>query len=158
MTIKKPKPQKIAKPKTPEISRKIGGKRPSIGGILTAQGVENPLADVDYQGDIAHDTKEEEGAMLKHLKEAGKVEKRRYDVAVDSEFWFAVYFQSREQKDAFLTAMNWLKYGNKYLNGLQLADLQGILIPNESLTTQVRGSGKLAALAEDLGKIKIKQR
>lgn len=154
--IDKKKKGPIHKSSKPDINR------PDISRLLTAEGVPNPLADVDYgEGDIkdrdlAQVAKNEEGAVLKALKASEKVDKRRFEVAVDSEFWFAVYFQSRAQKEAFLTAMGWLIYdqefGGKYLNGLQLADHHGIILPNETLQSKVRGSGRLASLAEDLGK------
>lgn len=59
---------------------------------------------------------------------------------------------------AALVSGRWLLYGNKYLNGLQIADHQGIILPNEVLQAKTRGAGRLTALAEDLGQIKIKRR
>lgn len=44
-------------------------------------------------------------------------EDKRRRVATDSEFWFAVYFQTREAKDAFLRKHGLNKIGDKYLDG-----------------------------------------
>ncbi|MCP4083216.1 MAG: hypothetical protein GY743_23585 [Planctomycetaceae bacterium] len=166
----------IDKPDKPEIKKKKGTKirpkkidinRPDISRLLTPAEIgKNPLADVDYgDGDIPNtDLREvaeaEEGAILKALKESEKADKSRFEVAVDTNFWFCVYFQSHDQKDEFLRAMGWMiydpKYQGMYLNGLQLAEHQGIMLRNEVLQSKTRGAGRLVALAEDLGKIKIK--
>ena len=44
-------------------------------------------------------------------------EDKRKAAATDSEFWFAVYFQGRQEKDAFLRKYGLDKIGNKYLSG-----------------------------------------
>lgn len=167
MSIDKPEKPIIGKKKRSTVRKasKTDINRPDISRILTTEGIPSPLADVDYgegeikDRDLTRVAKNEEGAVLTALKASEKADKRRFEVAVDSEFWFAVYFQSRAQKEAFLTAMSWLIYdkefGGKYLNGLQLADHQGIILPTEILQSKVRRSGRLAPLAEDLGKIKI---
>jgi hypothetical protein len=165
MSITKPDKPDIGKKKGPKISRKKTDiTRPDISRILTSEGLPNPLAEVDYgpgdipSTDLRQVAEDEEGAVLKALKASEKADRSRFEVAVDSEFWFALYFQSRAQKEAFLTAMGWLLYGDKYLNGLQIADHQGIILPNEVLQAKTRGAGRLTALAEDLGQIKIKRR
>jgi hypothetical protein len=52
----------------------------------------------------------------------GRIEKedKRRKAATDSEFWFAVYFQSREEKDVFLRKYGLDKIGDKYLPGSQV--------------------------------------
>lgn len=162
MSIDKPEIDPQTPPKIS--SKKANISRPDISRILTPEGILSPLANVDYgSGDIETTdlrkvAESEEGEVLKALKASEKADRSRFEVAVDSEFWVAIYFQSRVQKDAFLTAMGWLIYGNKYLNGLQLADHQGIILPNEVLQAKTRGAGRLVGLAEDLGQIKIKRR
>ncbi len=164
----------IDKTEKPDIKKKKGSSlrkgqktdinRPDISRLLTPEGIKNPLADVDYgDGDIENTdlrevAEDEEGAILKALKASEKADKKRFQVAVDSGFWFCLYFQSRAQKEAFLTAMGWLLHGDKYLNGLQIADQQGIMLPDEVLQAKVRSAGRLTDLAEDLGQIKIKRR
>jgi hypothetical protein len=44
-------------------------------------------------------------------------EDKRRRLATDSEFWIAVYFQSREEKDRFLRKYGLDKVGDKYLPG-----------------------------------------
>lgn len=51
------------------------------------------------------------------------------DLANDTEYWFAMYFQSREQKEAFLQAMNWFEHGDKYIDGQFAAKRMGIELP-----------------------------
>lgn len=165
----------IDKPEKPNLGDKKGSgskisrkktdiTRPDISRILTPESIPNPLADVDYEpgdipsSDLRQVAEDEEGAVLKALKASEKADKSRFEVAVDSEFWFALYFQSRAQKEAFLTAMGWLLYGDKYLNGLQIAKHQGIILPTEVLQAKTRSAGRLVSLAKDLGQIKIKRR
>lgn len=62
-----------------------------------------------------------------------RMEQERFQLATDTEFWFSVYFQSREQKEAFLQALSWLANGDKYLNGLELAEAMGIKLPEVNL-------------------------
>src|ERR1700733_1475904 len=54
---------------------------------------------------------------------------RRIDAITDSEYWFAVCFQSREQKEAFLKAVNWISLGDKYLDGTAIALSLKISLP-----------------------------
>jgi len=123
--------------------RKTKVSKANLDGLFDPAGADNPLDNIDYTGDIADDTKAEEGEILKTLKEQEKADKRRFDVAVDTEYWCCLYFQSREQKEQFLIAMDWLKYGDKYLNGLKIAAEQGIELQEERLTTQGRTSQRL---------------
>ena len=44
-------------------------------------------------------------------------EDARKRMATDSEFWFAVYFQSRAEKEMFLRKYGLAKIGDKYLSG-----------------------------------------
>lgn len=88
----------------------------------------DPLATVAYQGEIEQDAAAELAALSDTFSGRAKIEAKRFELAVDSEYWFCVFFQSREQKERFLQAMDWATQGDKYLNGLALAELQGISI------------------------------
>jgi hypothetical protein len=59
-------------------------------------------------------------ALTDIKKSAGK-ELDRFRVSVDTGFWFAVAFQSREAKDEFLRLMGWVDLGDKYLCGEDVA-------------------------------------
>lgn len=88
----------------------------------------DPLAGVAYQGEIEQDAAAELAALSDTFSGRAKLEAKRFELAVDSEYWFCVFFQNREQKERFLQAMDWATQGDKYLNGLALAELQGINI------------------------------
>ena len=73
--------------------------------------------------------KEEVGALKAAFIARSNKENERYTQAVDSEYWFAVCFQSRAQKNAFLKAMGITLWGDKYLDGARIADKFGITLP-----------------------------
>lgn len=113
----------------------------------------NPLEDVDYTGDPQVDTVAEASAILTAFRERGKQEKATYKNATDSEFWFAICFRTRPQKDAFLEAVGWSLIGDKYLDGHILALLMGIELPDDLpfLKRKPRIDKRLNALAFEDG-------
>jgi len=86
----------------------------------------NPLADVEYTGDLEKDSAAELTATLAGFKARRSREDRRFTAATDSEFWFAVCFRSREDKEAFLAALPGSGGDDKYLDGYELAARLGI--------------------------------
>jgi hypothetical protein len=70
---------------------------------------------------------------LAAFKKRRKDEAARIDNALDSEYWFAVCFLSREQKEAFLKALGWDSQGDKYLDGTLIAEKLGIVLPTVDL-------------------------
>lgn len=97
--------------------------------------VPDPFADIDYEiGNIEATAQAESSAILDGFRERAKREAERFTLATDSEFWFAIGFQSREQKEVFLAAMQWLGYGDKYLNGCHIAEDSGIKLPQVKLS------------------------
>lgn len=64
--------------------------------------------------------------ILKKFKARAKEERALFYENVDSEYWVAIGFQSREQKEAFLRLAGWLALGDKYLDGLEVAEAMGI--------------------------------
>lgn len=68
------------------------------------------------------------------FRERAKAENSRFRSATDSEYWFAVCFHTREQKERFLRAMEWIQFGDKYLPGDEIAKLQGVDLPASSLS------------------------
>lgn len=78
---------------------------------------------IDEEGAKAEDeAKEELSEVLAKFKDSAKVEKDVYWDNVDSEYWVAICFQSREQKEAFLLRAGLLDMGDKYLDGLEVAE------------------------------------
>jgi hypothetical protein len=96
---------------------------------LNAEPEPDPLADVEYTGDLATDSAAELDAVAKGFRERTKKEDDRFRLATDSEYWFAVCFKSREDKDAFLAAARLLPVGDKYLDGYAVAQILGIDMP-----------------------------
>ena len=84
-------------------------------------------------------TLEETNAVLNAFKERTENENARLLDATDSEYWFAVCFQTREMKEEFLQKVGLLKLGDKYLDGLKVAKALGIQLdspvpPNRKIT------------------------
>lgn len=95
---------------------------------------ESPLSRVPVTGNNEVDLAAQLNAFQLAAKEALRNEIKSKDDMFDSEFWIAVCFQSREQKEAFLRALNLLDHGDKYLDGYVVAEKLGVELP---------GSGKV---------------
>lgn len=108
----------------------------------------DPLASVDYTGDLAEDGARELSALDKAFKENAKDEKRKHQKVIDTEYWVALCFESREQKEAFLQAVNLFAQGDKYLDGRLFAKRCNIALPDEAPPHRERGiDPKLAEIA-----------
>lgn len=81
------------------------------------------------------------------IREGREQQRKAIELANDSEFWFAVYFQTREQKERFLEAMDWIKHGDKYLDGRWVAKQHGVELPPRPAPYKV---GRLDAKLKDL--------
>lgn len=86
----------------------------------------DPLADVEYTGNLATDAASEFTALEQGYRDRAKAETARFKRATDSEYWVAVCFTTREEKEAFLTAAGLAHLGDKYLDGHQVAHQLGI--------------------------------
>ena len=75
---------------------------------------------------VAVEVEQELSAVLQGFQDRSRRENQRFVEATDSEFWFAVCFQTRQQKEEFLQKMGWTELGDKYLDGLLVADAAGI--------------------------------
>lgn len=79
------------------------------------------------------DSKADLDEVQASFRERIKTENSRFQNTTDSEYWFAMCFQSREQKDAFLRAMDLFLIGDKYLDGVEVAKQLGIDIPEANI-------------------------
>jgi hypothetical protein len=72
--------------------------------------------------------------------------------AIDTEFWFAVCFQTRGQKVQFLERAKLLELGGKYLDGWEVAKILGIALDpvEKKYNTSDKVDKKLTALARPL--------
>ena len=86
----------------------------------------DPLAAVEYSGDLAKDAADEFTALEQGYRDRAIAERARFKRATDSEFWVAVCFTTREEKEAFLAAAGLTHLGDKYLDGHAVADTLGI--------------------------------
>ncbi|MCS7484668.1 hypothetical protein ACFFQW_45115 [Umezawaea endophytica] len=100
---------------------------------LNAEPESDPLEGVEYSGDLATDSTAELDALAIGFRERTKREDERFRLATDSEFWFALCFKSRDEKDAFLHAARLFHIGDKYLDGLAAAAVLGVAMPNPDL-------------------------
>lgn len=74
--------------------------------------------------------------LLIKLKDQSKRERDVFMENVDSEYWCCLCFTTRAQKEEFLRRMGWEEFGDKYLDGVAVAQKQGI--PLEAKTPPVR--------------------
>lgn len=105
-----------------------GGFSAGKGSFKKAGGVDDPLEDVEYSDSLEDDASEELAALKKGFEDRAKAERKRFKQAVDSEFWFAVCFKSREEKEEFLQKIGVKKklMGDKYIDGHKLGQVLGV--------------------------------
>lgn len=87
----------------------------------------------EQTGDPETDSTSDLDELHASFRKRAEMENDRFQNTTDSEYWFAVCFQTREQKDAFLRAMNLFLIGDKYLDGLEVAKQLGIDIPKADI-------------------------
>lgn len=112
-------------PKTPKAGKP--GKLPKLAKMPTRRSdpEPDPLAQVDYTGDLATDSAAELTALEAGYRDRAKNESHRFKQATDSEYWFATCFQDREERERFMTALG-LDPATKYISGQDLAQALGI--------------------------------
>lgn len=81
----------------------------------------DPLAGVPQTDDLAADAAAELTALEEGYRARAKAEANRFRQATDSEFWVALVFADREEKEAFLEQFNLTDLGDKYLVGRKVA-------------------------------------
>ncbi|MEV6321385.1 hypothetical protein AB0M45_09335 [Nocardia sp. NPDC051787] len=107
---------------------KVKASREDIADALRRQPHPDPLAEVrdNSTGDLEADVKAELDALGKGLSGASKQWAEKFAAMNDSEFWVAICFRSREQKDEFLRKAELVELGDKYLDGEKVARILGI--------------------------------
>lgn len=88
---------------------------------------------LDPTGDAEADAMADLDEVQAGFRARAKAENDRFASVTDSEYWFAVCFKTREQKEHFLRVMKWLNLGDKYLPGDLVAKSQGIELPDEDV-------------------------
>lgn len=128
------KPLKRAELKLTRLAR--GEKPPNFDSLFDARGMANPLDAEEFTGKPEADAATEISAALKAIIEQKRAMREVYRTTTDPEFWFAVCFQSRAQKDDFLEATGWAALGDKYIDGLKVAQLMGVPIQEIGIKPQ----------------------
>lgn len=78
--------------------------------------------------DIEREAKDELDAATAAFKAKKQNEQAVFTENTDSEYWVALCFQTRAQKEEFLAKIGVLSEGDKYLDGLAVARAMGITI------------------------------
>lgn len=90
--------------------------------------------------------RQEVSDVIKRMRLKQALERSRYLDATDSEYWFALCFQSREQKEQFLAALGWADLGDKYLDGAQVARRMNVQLGQPPPISKPRKNRTWAAL------------
>lgn len=106
------KPKMPALPKLPKL--------PPLPALPAAPGAK-PKADKPIDESLAElldqEVKRYDGAFDK-LRSDIKAEQHRFEIVNDSEYWIAVCFETRQQKEEFLALHGLSDLGDKYIDGL----------------------------------------
>jgi hypothetical protein len=97
-------------------------------------------------GTLEADTADDLAHLMSTMKGRERVERNRFLEATDSEYWVALCFQTRAQKDDFLRRMDLIDLGDKYLDGLDVAARMG-------LQMERLGPPRPAVLSKRLGRL-----
>ena len=90
-----------------------------------------PAPEPEPVGTFAEQATAQLSELEQGIKDRKRAERDRFRAATDSEYWFAVCFTSRAQKETFLRAAGLWEHGDKYLDGRLVADRFGIELAGE---------------------------
>lgn len=91
-------------------------------------------------GNAEVDSEKDLGELEQGFRRRAADEGRRFALVTDSEFWGAICFRSRSQKDAFFAALGVLDLGieERYFDGVAMAQRLGIDLPEEPAPKPLR--------------------
>jgi len=101
----------------------LTGDEDNAPAMAVEPGIDDEVFTVDGVEAEALDSANE---FLRGFRDRAKQEGKRLEDVTDSEYWVAVCFQTREQKDEFLLKAGLADLGDKYLDGMQVARVMGI--------------------------------
>lgn len=104
-----------------------------ILAVLNTEPEPDPLANVDYTGDLETDAHTELNAVQQAFRDRAKREEERFRLATDSEYWFVLCFKTRADKETFLTRAKLLGIGDKYLDGYAAARVLGVPMDDDEI-------------------------
>lgn len=137
----------------------VSFKTPGAGFDLKAQrewdaehdALQAQMAEVEGESPEAHGKRVMNVAQQAFADRAKREQERMLD-AVDSEYWVALCFQNRAQKEQFLHLAKLIHLGDKYLDGWEVCKILGI--PLDRVERKFNISDKLdptyAGLAREL--------
>lgn len=105
----------------------------------------NPVAkyvDLPEQtGDAEEDAKADLTALQEGFRKRAADEGKRFALVTDSEFWSAICFQTRAQRDAFFAGLKVLDIGigGRYFDGVAVAERLGIALPSADVPYKADG-------------------
>ena len=108
---------------------KKGGSKPRARKTLAQQlapPTPDPLAGIQYEGDIAADSQLELDALAQGFRDRAAREQDRLTDAMDSQFWVTLCFRTRDDVDTFLRRLHLDALGNKYIDGHKAAVVLGV--------------------------------
>lgn len=82
---------------------------------------------------MQENAKQELKAIQSAFKRRVQNEKDNILRRFDTEYWIGVCFEDRDQKEAFLKALDLLDAGDKYVDGRALAHRLGIELPQSTM-------------------------
>ena len=88
-------------------------------------GATDPTAAINYTGKEEKDFPAEMQAMMTEFKKSSKRERELYLDCNDSEYWCCFVFQTRAQKEEFLSKLELTNLGDKYIDGFEAARMLG---------------------------------
>ena len=95
---------------------------------------QKPLVQMpELTGDAEVDSKADLDAVKKGFRDRLKAENKRKVDATDTRYWCCLCFQSHGQLMAFLEKSGMRKFGDKYLNGVKVAKMMGIELPDDEV-------------------------
>lgn len=118
------------------------------GDSITLQGTDEAEDAMPTPEEAEVQALEEVTEVLKGFKDRAKREDQRFTDATDSEYWVAVCFQTREQKEEFLRKAGWIDLGDKYLDGMLVAEAMKIRLDSRVPTLpELRTDARLSRLS-----------
>lgn len=118
----------------------IAARQKAAGAVAKLKRKKEPTVVMpETTGNPEVDSRADLDAVQKGFRERMKNESNRFELATDSEYWFAACFQTREQKEAFLKAIDLIAHGDKYIDGRLLAEKLGIEVPDANVPYRAEG-------------------
>lgn len=95
------------------------GDGPDMSALLAGpqEPLADPLAATEYTGDLEKDAAAELTELERAYRDRAKNEAGRFKAATDSEYWVAVCFKSRAEKEKWLAEFGLDALGDKYIDG-----------------------------------------